>query len=71
MSTGRVMLWMKHTRYAYKRDPSCSSHDALMPMSFEALTFTNTLLSTIRIQRHLGARIIISTLEPSISSALL
>jgi len=39
--------------------------------SAEALTFTNTLLSTIRLQEHLGARIIISTLEPSISSGLL
>jgi hypothetical protein len=42
-----------------------------MNNSAEALTFTNTLLSTIRLQRHLGTRIIISTQEPSISSALL
>jgi hypothetical protein len=31
----------------------------------------NTLLSTIRLQRHLGARVIISTQEPTISPALL
>ena len=39
--------------------------------SSEAQTFTQTLLSTIRLQRHLGARIIISTQEPTISPALL
>jgi hypothetical protein len=42
-----------------------------MNTSAEARTFTQTLLSAIRLQRHLGARIIISTQEPSISSALL
>jgi hypothetical protein len=42
-----------------------------MNRSAEALTFTDTLLSTIRLQRHLGARVIISTQEPTISSALL
>ena len=39
--------------------------------SAEAQTFTQTLLSTIRLQRHLGARVIISTQEPTISPALL
>lgn len=42
-----------------------------MNTSAEASTLTNTLLSTIRLQRHLGARIIISTQEPTISPALL
>jgi len=42
-----------------------------MNSSPEALTLTNTLLSVIRLQRHLGARIIISTQEPTISPALL
>ena len=42
-----------------------------MNTSAEALTLTNALLSTVRLQRHLGARIIISTQEPTISSALL
>ena len=42
-----------------------------MNASPEALTLTNTLLSVIRLQRHLGARIIISTQEPTISPALL
>jgi hypothetical protein len=32
---------------------------------------TSTLLSAIRLQRHLGARIIISTQEPTISPSLL
>ena len=39
--------------------------------SVDAQTFTQTLLSTIRLQRHLGARIIISTQEPTISLAVL
>jgi len=42
-----------------------------MNASPEALTLTNTLLSVIRLQRHLGARIIISTQEPTISPLLL
>ncbi|KFY68290.1 hypothetical protein V496_01210 [Pseudogymnoascus sp. VKM F-4515 (FW-2607)] len=42
-----------------------------MTESAEAQTLTETLLSTIRLQRHLGARIIISTQEPTISPDLL
>ncbi|TVY83558.1 hypothetical protein LSUE1_G003602 [Lachnellula suecica] len=42
-----------------------------MNASAEASTLTETLLSTVRLQRHLGARIIISTQEPTISPALL
>ncbi|CZS94340.1 hypothetical protein WAI453_013074 [Rhynchosporium graminicola] len=42
-----------------------------MDTSPEALTLTNTLLSVIRLQRHLGARIIISTQEPTLSPLLL
>src|SRR5450432_131959 len=42
-----------------------------MNASAEANTLTGTLLSTIRLQRHLGARIVISTQEPTISPALL
>ena len=42
-----------------------------MDSSAEALTLTNTLLSVIRLQRHLGARIVISTQEPTISPSLL
>ncbi|KAI1098362.1 hypothetical protein F4804DRAFT_324981 [Jackrogersella minutella] len=37
----------------------------------ECETLTNNLLSVIRLQRHLGARIIISTQEPTISPKLL
>ncbi|OBT88914.1 hypothetical protein VE02_01898 [Pseudogymnoascus sp. 03VT05] len=42
-----------------------------MNSSAEAQTLTATLLTTIRLQRHLGARIIISTQEPTISPELL
>lgn len=42
-----------------------------MNESAEAQTLTSTLLSTIRLQRHLGARIFICTQEPTISPALL
>jgi hypothetical protein len=42
-----------------------------MKDSVEARSFTDTLLSTVRLQRHLGARILISTQEPTISSDLL
>ena len=34
-------------------------------------TFTKTLLTTVRVQRHEGARVIISTQEPTISPRLL
>ncbi len=42
-----------------------------MGESPECRTLTNSLLSTIRLQRHLGARVIISTQEPTISPKLL
>lgn len=42
-----------------------------MNTSIESRLFTETLLSTVRLQRHLGARIIISTQEPTISKSLL
>ncbi|KFY05197.1 hypothetical protein O988_00181 [Pseudogymnoascus sp. VKM F-3808] len=42
-----------------------------MNESAEAETLTETLLSTVRLQRHLAARIIISTQEPTISQDLL
>ena len=42
-----------------------------MNNSTEARGFTDTLLSAVRLQRHLGARMIISTQEPTISTALL
>jgi len=42
-----------------------------MNSSTEANNLTNTLLSTIRLQRHLGARVLILTQEPTISPALL
>lgn len=42
-----------------------------MNESTDAQTLTSTLLSTIRLQRHLGARVIICTQEPTISPALL
>lgn len=42
-----------------------------MDSSPEATVFTNTILSAVRLQRHLGARIIVSTQEPTISPTLL
>lgn len=42
-----------------------------MNSSGEASALTEQLLSTIRLQRHLGARVIISTQEPTVSPKLL
>ncbi|RKF59169.1 putative p-loop containing nucleoside triphosphate hydrolase [Golovinomyces cichoracearum] len=42
-----------------------------MNATAEASTLTSTLLSSIRLQRHLGTRIFISTQEPTISPKLL
>ncbi|PYH98224.1 hypothetical protein BO71DRAFT_371757 [Aspergillus ellipticus CBS 707.79] len=42
-----------------------------MTQSGESRGFTETLLSVVRLQRHLAARVIISTQEPTISPALL
>ncbi|OAA34126.1 hypothetical protein NOR_08666 [Metarhizium rileyi] len=42
-----------------------------MSTSPESTTLTNTILSTVRLQRHLGVRIIIATQEPTISPSLL
>ncbi|RDW67341.1 uncharacterized protein DSM5745_09207 [Aspergillus mulundensis] len=42
-----------------------------MNASPEATVFTETILSAVRLQRHLGVRIIVSTQEPTISTALL
>ncbi|KAK7432199.1 hypothetical protein QQZ08_001144 [Neonectria magnoliae] len=39
--------------------------------SIESRTLTNSLLSTIRLQRHLGTRVIISTQEPTVSPQLI
>ena len=53
----------------FKRDAELEMQ--YMGTSSEAAALTETLTSTIRLQRHLGARIVISTQEPTISSALL
>ena len=42
-----------------------------MTGSPESSVLTNTLLSTVRLQRHLGARIFVSTQEPTIAPAFL
>ncbi|KAK4143533.1 uncharacterized protein C8A04DRAFT_12227 [Dichotomopilus funicola] len=42
-----------------------------MTESQECATLTESLLATIRLQRHLGARVLISTQEPTISPKLL
>ncbi|KAL2861014.1 uncharacterized protein BJX67DRAFT_375647 [Aspergillus lucknowensis] len=56
-SIGRVMALDEAHKYMNK--------------SVEARGFTETLLSAVRLQRHLGVRMIISTQEPTISTALL
>lgn len=43
----------------------------LTTTSSEAVEFTDTLLSVIRQQRHLGTRVVIATQEPTISPSLL
>ena len=42
-----------------------------MTTTTSALRFTETLLRTIRTERHLGTRVLISTQEPTISGKLL
>ncbi|KAK2040595.1 hypothetical protein LZ31DRAFT_603743 [Colletotrichum somersetense] len=42
-----------------------------MKESEESQTLTNALLETIRLQRHLGVRVLISTQEPTVSTKLL
>ncbi|XP_044717405.1 P-loop containing nucleoside triphosphate hydrolase [Hirsutella rhossiliensis] len=42
-----------------------------MTDSDECATLTETLLATIRLQRHLGTRVVISTQEPTVSPKLL
>ncbi|KAK2593614.1 hypothetical protein QQS21_008702 [Conoideocrella luteorostrata] len=42
-----------------------------MASSAESLTFSNNILSMVRLQRHLGVRIIVATQEPTISTSLL
>ncbi|KAK1974691.1 hypothetical protein LZ30DRAFT_607385 [Colletotrichum cereale] len=42
-----------------------------MQESDESNALTNTLLNTIRLQRHLGVRVFISTQEPTVSTKLL
>ena len=42
-----------------------------MTGSPESSVLTNTLLSTVRLQRHLGARVFVSTQEPTIAPAFL
>lgn len=53
------------------RPPLCIDKRQYMNAGSEASTLTNTLLSSIRLQRHLGTRVFISTQEPSISPKLL
>ena len=61
---------------AREKRPSCGSVVALdeahkyMNQSPAAANFTDRLLTTIREQRHIGTRIVISTQEPTISEKL-
>lgn len=47
------------------------AHKYMGEQSAECRSLTQSLLSTIRLQRHLGTRVIISTQEPTISPKLL
>lgn len=77
MTTGRIVALDEAHKVSEKDPGDRRSHtkrnfySQFMNESAEAETLTGTLLSTIRLQRHLGARIIICTQEPTISPALL
>ncbi|GAB1312379.1 Zona occludens toxin N-terminal domain-containing protein [Madurella fahalii] len=47
------------------------AHKYMTAGSAECLALTDALLATIRLQRHLGARVLVSTQEPTVSPKLL
>ena len=69
--------WMRRIRYPifFPLDSQVLDltylNQFLTNTSPEAMELTDTMLSVIRQQRHLGARVIIATQEPTISPALL
>lgn len=68
--------WMRLTRFVALAKSPALLHTMPSPVqymkdSIEAQSFTDTILSTVRLKRHLGAGIVISTQEPTISSDLL
>ena len=68
--------WMKHIRLVillhFCIPNQYADHSGkYMDASDEAQAFTNTLVSVVRLQRHLATRVIVSTQEPTISPVLL
>ncbi|KFY83986.1 hypothetical protein V500_09690 [Pseudogymnoascus sp. VKM F-4518 (FW-2643)] len=66
-----LSIFLEQDMTAGRRVIALDEAHKFMNESAEAQTLTATLLTTIRLQRHLGARIIISTQEPTISPDLL
>ncbi|APA07342.1 hypothetical protein sscle_02g021120 [Sclerotinia sclerotiorum 1980 UF-70] len=66
---------VQHSNHSSRESSEFSEKQPLckdpFPLLSKASTLTNTLLSTVRLQHHLGARVIISTQEPTISPSLL
>jgi len=75
VTTGKVIAVdeaHKVRLYRPMQVPTCAlTLGQYMTGSASAQRFTDTLLSTIRLQRHLGVRVLVSTQEPTISSKLL
>ncbi|KAH8201740.1 hypothetical protein TruAng_004092 [Truncatella angustata] len=66
-----LSLFLEHNDPSIGRVAALDEAHKYMGDSADAQTLTNTLLSTIRLQRHLALRVIISTQEPTISPKLL
>jgi len=66
-----LSLFLEHKTQGVGRVVALDEAHKYMNSATEASTLTETLLSSIRLQRHLGTRVFISTQEPTISPALL
>ncbi|KAJ5595157.1 uncharacterized protein N7459_001365 [Penicillium hispanicum] len=66
-----ISLFLKDRHEAGRVLALDEAHKFLGATSAEALDLTDTLLSIVRQQRHLGTRVIIATQEPTMSPSLL
>ena len=66
-----LSLFLEQDPSAVGRAIALDEAHKYMNDSGEASALTESLLSTIRLQRHLGARVVISTQEPTVSPKLL
>ena len=66
-----LSLFLEQSTSAVGRVVALDEAHKYMTDSQECVALTEALLSTIRLQRHLGARVVISTQEPTISPKLL